>query len=165
MEQTWARLGDAFQHARAARDPKLTQDDAAQALGVSRATVQNMERGKGTTKVTPTMRAYAQLLGWTPGSIEAVLEGGEPSYTSDAAAAIGAVPETGLPLRIVHELERPGELVDTAVIPLTDDADMVVVVKGRQTATREQLLAALEAWRRAEPQLQSLDDDEEPAGA
>lgn len=173
MEQDWARLGKALSRARKRAEPARTQRDVAAALSISLATVQNIERGKSArgepfTRVTPTFRAYAQLVGWAPESIEAVLSGGEPTLLPNAAEAPAAedrgVPEgTGLPLRIVERLERPGELVDSAVIPLTDSADLVVVVKGKPTATREQMRAALEVWLKAQPHLQSLDDDEEPA--
>lgn len=171
MDQDWARLGKALSRARKRGD--RTQRDVAAALSISLATVQNIERGKSArgepfTRVTPTVRAYAQLMDWTPESIEAVLGGGEPTLLPGQAEAPAAedrrVPEgAGLPLRIVERLERPGELVDSAVIPLTDSADMVVVVKGKPTATREQMRAALEVWLRTQPQLQSRDDDEEPA--
>jgi DNA-binding XRE family transcriptional regulator len=70
MDEATKRLGTALQAAREGRRPKLTQPAAADALGVSRSTVQNIEAGRF-AKVNPTIREYVKLLGWrrrTPSS-------------------------------------------------------------------------------------------------
>lgn len=157
MDQDLAPLGAALKATRAARKPKLTQEEAAERLGVSRATVQNIERGTGFNKVTPTMRAYAQLLGWSPVAVDNVLAGGDPDFSGGGDTVQPVVPAPSrLPLRIVDEIESDGALVDTAVIPLSPDANMVIVVKGRPDASPAEIRAALEAWRRAQPQLHDL---------
>ncbi|MEV6081276.1 helix-turn-helix transcriptional regulator [Streptomyces sp. NPDC052069] len=162
MDQDSARLGAALKATRLARDPKLTQEGAAAALNVSRATVQNLERGTGSAKVSPTVRAYAQLLGWTADSVDRVLAGGEPRIAGEPGAEPSATFEPSrLPLRIVDEIESGGALVDTAVIPLGEDATMVIVVKGRPDASPAEIQAALEAWRRAQPQLRDLSADQD----
>ncbi|NUP23578.1 MAG: helix-turn-helix domain-containing protein [Streptomyces sp.] len=161
MDQDPARLGAALKATRLSRSPRLTQEAVAAALDVSRATVQNIERGTGPTKATPSIRAYAALLGWTPASVDKVLAGGDPTLVGEEDAGEAAITESGrLPLRIVDELSDDGALLDTAVIPLGDDASMVIVVKGRPDASPEEIRAALEAWRRAQPQLRELSTDQ-----
>lgn len=158
MDLDPVRLGAALKATRLSRKPRLTQEAVASTLDVSRATVQNIERGVGATKATPTIRAYAQLLGWTPASVDRVLAGGEPSLAGAEGGDVAAIPPepSRLPLRIVDELADEGALLDTAVIPLGADASMVIVVKGRPDASPEEIRAALEAWRRAQPQLREL---------
>ncbi|MEV4907881.1 XRE family transcriptional regulator [Streptomyces albidoflavus] len=163
MDHDWVRLGDAFKRARAEHEPKLTQEDVVQALDVSRATVQNIERGKPFSRVTANHRAYARLLGWTDDSLERVLAGGEPSRVVEATADLsvagaepGAPVPDGLPLRVAAELAS-GPLLDTMVIQLPGGGQAVVVARGKEGATPEEIQADLEAWRRAQPQLQEIE--------
>jgi DNA-binding XRE family transcriptional regulator len=164
MDLRWDRLGEELQAARVAAS--YTQEDMARELGVSRASIQKIERGDSFRRVTPTMRAFAQRLGWSENSIERVLEGGTPALADTPAArdrktAAGVSAEaTGLPLRIVDELEDEGDLLDSVVLPLGDDARMVVVVKGKPGASPEEIRRNLEAWRKAQRHLQSVGDDE-----
>jgi DNA-binding XRE family transcriptional regulator len=157
MDQDSARLGAALKATRLGRKPRLTQEAVAASLDISRATVQNIENGS-TSKVTPTtVRAYAALLGWTPTSVDRVLSGGEPTLAGEESTGEASLAEPSrLPLRIVDELSDDGALLDTAVIPLGDDASMVIVVKGRPDATPDEIRTALEAWRRAQPQLREI---------
>ncbi|MGQ4513615.1 helix-turn-helix domain-containing protein [Streptomyces sp. DW26H14] len=163
MGLAWERLGSALKAARA--DSGATQEEVAADLGVSRATIQKLERGEPHTKVTPTMRAYAVRVGWTAASVDIVLQGGDPVVAptpdarDDAAAKAISQENTGLPLRVVDELEDDGPLLDSVVIPLGDDGRMVVVVKGKPNASPEEIKRNLEAWRRAQRHLQSVGDD------
>ncbi|MFD8949396.1 helix-turn-helix domain-containing protein [Streptomyces xanthophaeus] len=150
MDRDWVRLGKALQAARKASG--VTQEGLADELGVGRSAVQLIERGKEFSKPSQTQRAFARRVGWAEGSIEAVLAGGEP--TLDPLPASPAAPEEAraesrLPLRIVDELADDGALLDTTVVPLGDDARMVVVVKGRPGASAAELRRNLEAWRAA----------------
>ncbi|MBO0804260.1 MAG: helix-turn-helix domain-containing protein [Nocardiopsaceae bacterium] len=176
MDHDWTALGVALKDAREGLG--LTQEEVGTRLGVGRSTVQGIERGDKRTKVSPTMRSYARLVGWTERSIDRVLAGGAPSPADRASGPTPRVPadmpltETAalaaLPLRIRAELDDAGPLVDTDVIPLGDDARMVVVVKGRPDATPEEIRAALKAWRQAQPHLEELSrgaDDEPPDAA
>lgn len=156
MDHDWQRLGKALQATRRARIPKITQEQAAAELGVSRSVIQNIERGIGFTKATPTVREYARRLGWTGGSIDEVLAGGEPTLTEDAPVP-GAVEFRGLPSRVKRELEQEGDLVDTAVIQLPGGGTAVVIVKDQPDATPEQREMNLEAWLRTQPALTNLD--------
>lgn len=155
----WARLGEALKAARLSLRPKPTQADIAQSLGVSRATVQNIEQGKSLTRVNATIRAYAHLVGWTGDSPERVLEGGSPVSASSQAPKQAKRPEPdGLPLTVQEELEREGALVDTAVVQLPDGTSVTVIVKGAsKNPTPEERQRNLEAWRRVQPMLRELD--------
>ncbi|MFF3094225.1 helix-turn-helix domain-containing protein [Streptomyces cyaneofuscatus] len=187
MDQDMARLGAALKATRLARRPKLTEEQVAREVGFSRATLQNIEKGIASTKVTPTIREYARYLGWTDDSIERVLAGGEPQLVQDGDKETGgeATPPPAtlrrhgesapLPLRVVDAIESEGALVDTALIPLGEDATMVLLVKGRPgatadevraSATPEEVLAAMEAYRRTlHPQMRELATDQEQSPA
>ncbi|MEV5939888.1 helix-turn-helix transcriptional regulator [Streptomyces sp. NPDC051994] len=165
MDQDWAALGEALKAAREACRPKVRQEDVAAALNISRATVQNIERGQKFKKVSSTIRAYAQLLGWTLDSPEQILAGGEPTPAADASVPAGLAEraDTGLPMVVQDELDRDGALVETAVIPLGDGTNMVVIVKGgSKNPTPAERQRHLEAWRRAQPHLRELMN---PAGS
>jgi len=168
MDQDWKKLGEALKAARLARKPKLSQIAVAEALDVSRPTVQKMESGAGLTRVTPTLRAYAQLLGWTPESPARVLAGGEPQTEAgrDVELEAGRPLGEGLPMTVQDELEREGAVVDTAVIQLPDGTSVTVIVKGAsKTPTPEERQRHLEAWRRVQPMLRELTYPSERDGA
>ncbi|MCX4543837.1 helix-turn-helix transcriptional regulator [Streptomyces sp. NBC_01565] len=159
MDQDWKKLGEALKAARLARKPKLTQVQVAAALNVSRPTIQNIERGVGLTKVTQTLRAYAQLLGWTPESPDQILAGGEPTGadTRGAGSELARPLGEGLPMTVQDELEREGAVVDTAVVQLPDGTSVTVIVKGAsKTPTPEERQRNLDAWRRVQPMLREL---------
>jgi transcriptional regulator with XRE-family HTH domain len=150
MDRDWARLGKALQAARKASG--VTQEQLADELGVGRSAVQLIERGKEFSKPSQTQRAFARRVGWADGSIEAVLAGGEPVVKPAATSPPSpedALSDSRLPLRIVDELADDGALLDTTVVPLGDDARMVVVVKGKPGASAAELRRNLEKWRAA----------------
>lgn len=164
MGLAWEHLGQELKTARAADG--ITQEEIAADLGVSRATIQKIERGEPHTKVTPTMRAFARRVGWTDDSVQRILDGREPVLLDapaarDEVAAKGISQEsTGLPLRVVDELEDDGALLDSVVIPLGSGGRMVVVVKGEPGASPEDIKRNLEAWRKTQRHLQAVDGDE-----
>ncbi|MFJ9573617.1 helix-turn-helix domain-containing protein [Streptomyces bacillaris] len=161
MDRDWARLGSALRAAR--EDLGLGQLQVAERIGVKRGALRNVERGE-ISRVTPTVREYARIVGWTEASVDAVLNGGEP--TREEAAPPGPdmtvlvdTPEE-LPLRIKAALASDGPVLDTAVITLTgvdgldSGAQMVIVVKGRTDAlTPEQIREALLQWEKTEAQI------------
>jgi transcriptional regulator with XRE-family HTH domain len=159
----WVRLGQALKAARKA-EGIAKQEHMAAALGVGRSTIQMIERGHSYSKIQPTHRAFAQRVGWTAESVQAVLEGGPPELRNEPEdSAESAEPQapvtaegTRLPLRIVDELSDNGPLLDTTVIQLGGDARMVVVIKGKPDASPEEIRRNLEAWRRAQPHLEAL---------
>ncbi|WP_329615627.1 helix-turn-helix domain-containing protein [Streptomyces brevispora] len=159
MDRDWARLGAALKAAR--EDLGLEQQQVAEQIGVKRGALRNIEIGDF-SRVTPTVRTYARIVGWTEASIDTVLSGGDPTKVAapseESATVVTGTPEE-LPLRIQAALAADGPVLDTAVISLfgaegaDDDVQMVVVVKGRSTATPEQIHKALLQWERTEAQI------------
>ncbi|MFD5900961.1 helix-turn-helix domain-containing protein [Streptomyces microflavus] len=163
MDRDWARLGSALRAAR--EDLGLGQKEVADRVGVSRNALRNVEIGD-ISRVTPTVREYARIVGWTEASIDAVLNGGEPTRETavppdqDMTVLVDTPEE--LPLRIKAALASEGPVLDTAVITLTgvdgldSGAHMVIVVKGRTDGlTPEQIREALIQWEKTEAQIRS----------
>lgn len=167
MEPDWARLGAAVREARKIRG--LTQAGLGDLVGVGETTVANIERGR-VKKITPTMRAIAREFGWPAAAIDDLLHGGpDPAVTpgrpATADTAPEATPNEGVPLRIARALAE-GATLDTRIVPLGPNSDMVVVVKARRNATPEELERELLEWERKEGHLERLGevaDDPSPA--
>ncbi|MET9729621.1 helix-turn-helix transcriptional regulator [Streptomyces sp. NPDC006458] len=159
MDQDFARLGEQLKVARLRRRPRLSQEDAAETLGVGRSTVQKMESAK-VSQVTPTtVRAYARLLGWTDDSVGRVTAGGDPiSATDEPQPHLHAVPELNLPPAVEYEL-RSGKVLDSQVFNLgPDEADgqIIVVLQGKKDATPEEVERIAAKYRRARRHLQGI---------
>ncbi|MBK3631618.1 helix-turn-helix domain-containing protein [Streptomyces sp. MBT97] len=160
MDQDFARLGAELKAARLRKRPRITQPEAAEALGVGRSTIQKME-GEGVSQVTPTtVRAYARLLGWADGATERVLAGGDPTMAAEDEAAPGSSPSPGLGLSPAVEYElRAGKVLDSQVFNLgPDDADgqIIVVLQGKKDATPEEVERIAARYRRARRRLQGI---------
>lgn len=164
----WERLGDAFADARNAAG--LTQVEVAEALGVTRTPVQAIERGRQSSrqpfiKVTGTMRAYAQLVGWTTDSPTRILngEGPEPATQPVSAAPVPSPPS--LPPAVDREL-RSGRTLDHAVVHLGEDADddtrLIVLLQGGEGMSEEELERAWRKWRQARRRLQASGEADAP---
>jgi DNA-binding XRE family transcriptional regulator len=156
------RLGMHLQASREARRPRLTQPEAAEKLGVSRTTVQNIEAGK-VTKVNRTVRDYAKLLGWPDGAAERVAAGGPaPGEVPDTAEPESAeAVSLPLPPAVEYEL-RQSETLEAAVInlgPDEDDGHVIVVLQGRKGASPEEMARIAERYRKARRYLQGLSGD------
>jgi DNA-binding XRE family transcriptional regulator len=158
MDETTKRVGEALQAAREGRRPKLTQPEAAKALGVGRSTIQNIERG-AFAKINRTVRDYAQLLGWPDGTLERVAAGGP--VTVDVAdepktpAAESALP---LPPAVEYEL-RSNQTLESTVInlgPDEDDGHVIVVLQGRKGATPEEVARIAARYRKVRHYVQRL---------
>ncbi|GAA3032813.1 transcriptional regulator with XRE-family HTH domain [Streptomyces olivoverticillatus] len=173
MNGDWGRLGTAVQAARKAKG--LTQPQLGELIGVSRATVQAIEQGREFAKITHTLRALETPLGWKAGSIENVLAGGDPTYkASDTEPDNAAMPITddsqALPLRVRQALGE-GHLLDATIIDLPaegsdePDAQIVIVVKSKPTASPERMRRNVAAWERVERKLRALGTaDDDPSG-
>lgn len=155
------RLGAAIREARKAM--RLRQADIGDAVGVGATTIANIEQAR-TRAITPTLRSVARVLGWAPDVIERVLAGGDAPEPQRGAATVHgeaqvleaqSFPPEGMPLRIARALAE-GSTLDTTIVPLGPGADMVVVVKGKPTASPEELRAALLAWEEREGHLDRL---------
>ncbi|MFG2307623.1 helix-turn-helix transcriptional regulator [Streptomyces sp. NPDC048566] len=161
MDEDTKRLGEALQAAREGRRPKLTQPEAAEQLGVSRTTVQNIEAGRF-SKVNRTIRDYAKLLGWAEGAVDRVARGGpvvasvEPDERD--AADVDTLP---IPPAVEYEL-RSAETLDAAVItlgPEEDDGHVIVILQGKKGATPEEVARIAERYRKARRYLQGLSSE------
>ncbi|WP_328439312.1 helix-turn-helix domain-containing protein [Streptomyces sp. NBC_00444] len=151
MARDWAHLGEKLRDGRIARGKE--QQEVAAEIGVKRGAVRNIEIGN-VSKVTPTIRSYAKLVGWSDRSVEEVLDGGEPTMTdAESARAQG---ETGsgeqlstsdLSLEVQESLRR-GPLLQSRVQEVTTPAGRVratIVLRGEDGLSQEELLAALRA--------------------
>jgi DNA-binding XRE family transcriptional regulator len=163
----WERLGRGFASARDAAG--LTQVQAAAELGVSRTPIQAIERGRQSngqpfTKVTGTMRAYARLVGWSERSPARILDGQEPEPATQPVSGGGADTSSGLPPAVDREL-RSGKTLDHTVVHLggegDDDTRIIVVLKGAEDMTEEEIDAAWHKWRRTRRHLQAFPGDSE----
>ncbi|WP_405582602.1 helix-turn-helix domain-containing protein [Streptomyces sp. NBC_01190] len=148
MDGDWSRLGKAVQAAR--NGMGLSQVGLGELAGVKRTAIQTIERGHTFLRVTSTLRDVEHALGWGRGSIELILAGGDPLAPGepgelDSNGRLRSGAYGGLPLRVTHALTE-GTTLDTTIVPLTPNAEMVVVVKGKPSATPEQLRLALLAW-------------------
>lgn len=158
----WKRLGREFAAQREAVG--LTQVTAAEALGVTRTPIQAIERGRQSngspfTKVTQTMRAYARLIGWTEGSPQVILDGGKPKLAAMPSEPSTAPRSTDLPPAIDLEL-RSGKTLDSTVVHLgeadDDDTRIIVVLKGAENLSEEELDDLWRTWRKTRRQLQAI---------
>lgn len=168
MDKDTKRLGSELQAAREGRRPKLTQEAVAEQLGVGRTTVQNIEGGKF-TKVTPTIREYARIVGWPEGAADRVLAGGP---VLAAVASPEASPEAPADLRnlglspaVEYEL-RSGETLESMVIslgPEESDGHLIVALQGKKGASPEEIAHIAARFRKVRPRLQGLTADDEVA--
>ncbi|MER6183112.1 helix-turn-helix transcriptional regulator [Streptomyces sp. NPDC001652] len=159
----WERLGRTFATGR--EDAGLTQVSAAQALGVTRTPIQAIERGRQSngqpfSKVTQTMRGYAQLIGWTADSPVRILNGQGPEQATQPDSASEADAKSDLPPGIAREL-RTGKTLDHTVVHLSgegddDDVRLVVVLKGGENMSDEEIDRRYEQWRKARRHLQAI---------
>jgi hypothetical protein len=104
----WDHLGKRLQLARA----PMSRADAARKSGIPYSTLKEFEKGPWPsaqrTEPTPTMRAYAEFLGWTADSVDTVLAGGEPTKATtpaDAYVAIAAGASAEEQLRILRDIQ------------------------------------------------------------
>jgi transcriptional regulator with XRE-family HTH domain len=154
MDGDWVRVGEAIRRAR--RQQKMTQEQLGDASGTSTSNIRVIEAGKVFAKVTHTLRAIEQALEWEVGSIEAILNGGEPTNAPPSPAQPGRrVNREGLPYRIAQALNE-GTVLDTRLKTIGSGGEIVILVKGREGATDEEKRAILREWERQEGHLDRL---------
>ncbi|GAQ64110.1 hypothetical protein SsS58_04500 [Streptomyces scabiei] len=146
MATKWTRLGEKLRAART--DLGIEQQQIAVAVGVTRGAVGNIERGD-VARMTPTIREYARVVGWTDDSPERVLAGREPvlrdAERQDVGSAEGGAVATDLAVDVQESLRR-GPLLQSQVVEVKTPAGKVVatiVLRGEEGQSPEELLAAL----------------------
>lgn len=75
-ERPWARVAEKVKTRR--EDAGLTQRQLAERAGTTDRYISAIERAERDTYQQKMLRAIARALGWQPGSIDLILEGGEP---------------------------------------------------------------------------------------
>jgi transcriptional regulator with XRE-family HTH domain len=83
------RLGRAVYTRR--RQLGLSQQELAEAAGVSQTTIRNIEAGRVGARRGPSVPLVERALGWKAGSGEDVLAGGEPTVLAEEPAPAGYV--------------------------------------------------------------------------
>ncbi|WP_216355894.1 helix-turn-helix domain-containing protein [Streptomyces sp. MP131-18] len=118
MDEMWdfEALGNALRDARVASG--RTQAELADAAGVSRGSVMNLEQGTPFRRVPTSLSKVAEALGWPHGRAMAFLGGRRPDRLPTALERQLRSTLLSLPLRVAHELSG-GELVDTDVVDLS----------------------------------------------
>ncbi|MGM9380298.1 helix-turn-helix domain-containing protein [Streptomyces antibioticus] len=163
MSERHRRLGERLQLAREARRPRLSQSAAAQALGVGRTTIQNIESGKFSS-LTENVREYARLLGIEDAELYRAMEGVTEAAAADAEPAPAPEPERlPLPPAVEYEL-RSSETLEAQVITLgpdDDDGHVIVVLQGKKGATPEEVARIAERYRKVRRSIQSVADSDE----
>lgn len=166
MAPDWTRLG---QQLRAARDARgLKQRNVADALGVGRGALHNIEHG-AVSQISSTIREYGRLVGWAEGSVEAVLQGGDPKIAQDEPAPPGATEDQStdsgppdLSLRVKKAL-RDGPLLDSRVLRKRTPAGEIVqtIVTRGPGMTQAQLDEALRFYESQGPVIAPHQDDDD----
>ncbi|MFI0718875.1 helix-turn-helix domain-containing protein [Streptomyces sp. NPDC021224] len=151
MDNRWTQLGAAFAASR--RSQNLTQDDVAARTGVAVSTIQAIDQGGPFKGITASMRLYAVVLSWAPGSIEAVLDGGKPKLLEAPQTSEAGI--KGLPYRMAQAL-ADGTALDTRFRSIGPHGEIVMLLKGREGASPEELGAILREWERLEGHLDRL---------
>ncbi len=148
MATKWTRLGEKLRAART--DLGIEQQQIAVAVGVTRGAVGNIERGS-VARMTPTIREYARVVGWTDDSPERVLAGREPvlrdADPQDAGSAEGNGATMDLAVDVQESLRR-GPLLQSQVVEVetpTGKVRATIVLRGEEGQSPEELLAALRA--------------------
>lgn len=150
MATKWTRLGQKLRAARTAAG--IEQQQIAAGIGVKRGAVWNVEQGK-IVKITPTVRKYAHLVGWTDDSPERVLAGGEPVLRGDSRQSEPIDEAKGRALAHdlavdVQESLRRGPLLKSQVVQVDTPSGKVlatIVLRGQDGMSPEDLLASLRA--------------------
>jgi len=162
MTNDWDRLAGAIRERRQALG--MTQQQLADAAGVTRTTIKNLEGARQPTKRLPSSTAAVeQALGWAPGSIRIVLDGGNPiGTTQPAEPPQAAEPLSGLPASVRDELAT-GEVYATEIHDLSQEGGITIITvavrragePGAQISTEERR-RNFRAWSRVQRQLDNL---------
>lgn len=164
MTQQWERLGAMLKAGREALP--MTQAELGQRLGVERNTLRLIENGTS-KRITATIRAFAREIGWADGSIEKVLDGGEPELAGAQPAVPAAAPQDlGLSPRLYRELQQ-GRVLENVLVDLTPSGSLgvavVLIERPHVAVAPDQMDSDMRAWSRVQRQLLQLMAQQEPS--
>lgn len=158
----WDRLAGAIRERRQVLG--MTQQQLADAVGVDRSTIKNLEGARTPTKRLPSSIAVVeQALGWAPGSARIVLDGGEPiAAARQPEHSQTPEPLSGLPASVLDELAN-GDVYATDIHDLSQDGGITLITvavrrpgePGEQISP-EQRRRNFRAWSRVQRQLNGL---------
>lgn len=153
---TWQRLGHYVRERRL--HLRLTQHDVAAAGGPSIATIRNIEAATHDSYRGRTLNQLEDVLGWERGSVDAILNGGEPRLKTEPQPAASAPPpappvdtKTLGDLLIERGLRRPDELVLSDHYRIAGDALITRILNAPEfsEAYKDQWLSSYSAMRRS----------------
>jgi transcriptional regulator with XRE-family HTH domain len=107
---------------------RLSQNDVAQAAGVTERTYRQVEKAEAGDRTPTTLRGIAEALGWTPASIDLVVDGGEPQ--------VATVTGDGDLQRQVAELTARLEALEARFSAREGAPAEVAALAGQRRATR-----------------------------
>lgn len=114
----WVRLGRAVRSARGRIGPSgWTQQQLADALGVTVKTINTLEAGRARGMRANTKAALEDVLGWLPGEVDRVLDGAEPRVDPNRRPGGQEV--------VTEENPRPEGEVDRGSVRPAGEADYV----------------------------------------
>lgn len=157
MDRDWTRVSAAIKRYRKALG--ITQDQLAIAAGVSRSSVQALERGRlpESGEAPPSLGHIERVFGWPAGTGIAIAEGAdvpEPTGELHIAAPVDAAPGWAdrLPALLREELEA-GHVLDSDLIDLGSPGSglklvvMAVSEDDESELTPEQVQEAKRLWQ------------------
>jgi DNA-binding XRE family transcriptional regulator len=153
MDRDWKRLGRAIK-AQREHLGMTTQQELAEAAGVTRQTVQSLEAGKQRSRMPGAIASVEKALKWEPGEAARLLARDAPNDNVKQFAE-------GMPMRIAQELSG-GQVVDTEVLDLSvpgSSSRIVVVFKSDAAAADrdpDELRAELEEFSRIQRAMRKI---------
>ena len=170
MERDWVHLGAVLRAGREALG--LTQAEMGERIGIGRDAVRDIEQGER-KRLTASVKAYAQQLGWVDGSIEDVLAGREPTIlesVSDSSPLGADNPNVenrahyaqGMPARVTVSISA-GQVYDTDIIDLSTSANAPLVMIAKDLpadASEADRAAYVRVWTRIQREAHRIANEE-----
>jgi transcriptional regulator with XRE-family HTH domain len=167
MARDWKRLGEAIKSARRSLGG-ITQQDLADAAGVSKSTIQALEAGRVGDNPPPSLAHIERVFGWPRGTGTEVADGAAAPAPDGLHVQLPA-PTSGtdwadqLP-RLVREELQGNAILDADVIDVGRDGAplklVVLAISEKSTSlTPEELKAAQEQWQRSRRKLWTVKDE------
>lgn len=168
MTNDWDRLAGAIRERRL--ELGLSQQQLADAAGVTRSTIKNLEGARQPTSRPPSsIASVVQALGWEPGSGQVILNGGEPTLRDHTPPEYPPAQDPyqpltdRLPVSVLDELST-GEVYAADIHDLTVDGGMRIITvavrhpeESGQKVTPEQRRRNHRAWSQMQRHIKGLE--------